>query len=216
MESTDIDLFDKYELIRCFDEILLLELFKDLYTFYINKCKYHFRSFYLKDFSDDEIANIKFILNNFYYPLKKITYEIDLMNQSKVFPIITENNKQLLQILKLLLIHKSMNEMRTTSQIKIKLTELIYIYIIDYNIEYFINLLNIPESTCIEINLNNSVNISLIINYMLTQNNFGDFKFDEIIDNLYNKKYDFRLLFNSMKQKYLKYKTKYLQLKMKF
>jgi hypothetical protein len=194
-----------------FDEMFLMELFKDLYTYNI---KYD-----LKEYDYITIANIMFILNNFQYPLKKITTNIKNFITSKLildtlFGTDTNNRK----------IYRNIPHIQNE----------INMYIMDYNIDYIIKSENITES-CIDIQIMNyndgdDMKISNILNNLLTKNILNDrknweyrsviieygqnFNIDEIVFKLYNEQYNFYSILNGgYKQKYEKYKKKYLNLK---
>ena len=110
----------------------------------------------------------------------------------------------------------------------------INMYIIDYNIDYIIDYIkksqNIIES-CIDFEIINDgdiIKINNILNNILTKdisygntpywsiiNKYGqNFHIDKIVFKLYNNEYHFHSILNGgYKQKYEKYKNKYLQLK---
>jgi hypothetical protein len=203
----------KYELRRCFDEILLLELFKDLYTFKL----YGEYSMKINILSNDEIANIMFILNNFQYPHKQFEFNTTDIIQKTIFGIMFDNKEDLIK--KYFRLYRS-----NKYEVDANIISVIDMYIVDYNIEYFIdNIFNKAEETnCIEINVNN-INISSILNLLIIRNKYNsyDLYFPIKIQNLYNNKYDFSSFISlfehslDKKQKYLKYKMKYLKLKYK-
>lgn len=192
-----------------FDEMLLIDLFKDLYTYNIKDD--------LKEYDPQAIANIMFILNNFQYPLKKIYIEMVIPTKlilHTLFETDIDNRKIYRNV------HPLQNE--------------INMYVLDYNIDYIIKSQNIKES-CIDIEINNNNNgddmkISNILNNILTKNilydrkyreyipiinKFGqNFNIDEIVLKLYNDQYNFHSISDKgYKQKYEKYKNKYLNLK---
>ena len=198
-----------------FDEIFLMELFKDLYTYNI---KYD-----LREYDNIAIANIMFILNNFQYPYKKISININYVIPTKIILNTIfendDNNKKIYK--KVLPIQKEIN-----------------MYIMDYNIDYIIKSINITEP-CIDIEIINDndssdMKISNILNNILNKNIFDggknaeyiplihkfgqNFNIDTIVFKLYNDKYNFHsVLSEKYKErfayKYIKYKNKYINLK---
>ncbi len=216
---------DEHILRRCFDEILLLELFKDLYTYKIN-CDYTYIKF--EDYSNDDINNITLILNNFYYPLNKLEFNIKKPEiQNEIFSIISNGETSLMESYKIIY-KKYIGDPPTDYHgNNISEIDILNMYIVDYNIDAIIDESN---TNCIEVIVNEN-RISSILNYLITQETYSHYKlllyiknksfdlqFGKVIENLYNNKYDFRiiisgLLDNASKQKYLKYKMKYIQLK---
>ncbi len=192
-----------------FDEMFLMELFKDLYTYNI---KYD-----LKDYDNVEIANIMFILNNFQYPLKKNRIDIKVIPTKLIFNTLFETDDNKIIYKNVLPIQNELN-----------------MYIMDYNIDYIIKSTNITDS-CIDIEIRNNnssddMKIRDILNNILTKNIYDNrknweysdiirqhgqnFSVDNIVFNLYNDKYNFRSILNGgYKHKYEKYKNKYLNLK---
>ena len=192
-----------------FDEMFLMELFKDLYTYNI---KYD-----LKEYDNVEIANIIFILNNFQYPLKKNRINIKVIPTKLIFNTLFETDDNKIIYKNVLPIQNELN-----------------MYIMDYNIDYIIKSTNITDSSIdIEIindNSNDNMKIRDILNNILTKNIYDNrknweysdiirqhgqnFSVDNIVFNLYNDKYNFRSILNGgYKHKYEKYKNKYLKLK---
>ena len=188
-----------------FDEIFLLELFKDLYTYNIEYND-------LEKYDNISIANIMFILNNFQYPLKKIDTHINYLIPTKLILntlFDTDKNNKIIY----------MNVPPIQNEINM--------YIMDYNIDDIIKSQNITDS-CIDI-ISGDIKVFDILNNILTKNMFDyrgkyaeyrdiireygqNFNIDKIVFGLYNDKYNFHSK-DRFAYKYLKYKHKYLNLK---
>jgi hypothetical protein len=168
-----------------FDEMFLMELFKDLYTYNI---KYD-----LEKYDNISIANIMFILNNFQYPLKTIDINIKTLIPPKLILgtlFGTDENNKIIYVY----LPPIQNE--------------INMYIMDYNIDYIIKSRNITDS-CIDI-ISGYIKVFNILNNILTKNmidyrmNYDyekynhiirahgqNFNIDKIVFELYNDQYNF-------------------------
>jgi hypothetical protein len=190
-----------------FDEIFLLELFKDLYTYNIEYND-------LEKYDNISIANIMFILNNFQYPLKKIYINFKTLIPTKlILDTLFGTDK-----------HNKIIYMNVPS-----IQNEINMYIMDYNIDDIIKSQNITDS-CIDI-ISGDIKVFNILNNILTKNMFDyrgeyaeyrdiireygrNFNIDKIVFGLYNDKYNFHSKDNErFAYKYLKYKKKYLSIK---